>query len=301
MNKDLVSVIIPVYNNISLLRDSLSSVVYQTYPYIEIIVVNDGSKFHKKIIRICKEFKKKIKILKLKINAGVGTALNTGIAQSKGKYINWLSHDDLFKPTKIEEQIKSLKGSTNKISATNFSIWDSYVNITKSSSLKEEHFIDLKKKILIRDVYNFCTLLIPKKLFNNNLFDQNLRYTQDYQMLLKLSKKTRFIFLNKNLLVVRKHFGQGSYKKEKKWILEKNLFYINNINFYMNLLNSKKPIITIYKILFFLHLKKLDNFSFHLDHNLRKLNNKKIIIINQLAKITVKIHMIFYLFYSQTK
>jgi len=296
MTKDLVSVIIPVYNNIHLLCDSLSSVVNQTYPYIEIIIVDDGSKSHQKIIQISKDFKKKIKILRLKVNQGVATALNMGISEANGKYINWLSHDDLFKPTKIEEQIKSLKGSTNKISATNFSIWDSERNIKRNSSLKEDHFYDFEKKILIRDVYNFCTLLIPSKLFRNNLFDQNLRYTQDYQMLLKLSKKAKFIFLNKNLLIVRKHSGQGSYKKKNNWIFEKNLLYINNMNLYMNLFNSEKSIIAIFKILFFLHLKSLDDFSFCLNHSIRKLNNRKIIIVNQLAKITAKISMIFIYF-----
>jgi glycosyltransferase involved in cell wall biosynthesis len=296
MTNDLVSVIIPVYNNIHLLRNSLSSVINQTYPYIEIIVVDDGSKSHQKIMRISKDFKKKIKILKLKINQGVATALNMGIAEAKCKYINWLSHDDLFKPTKIEEQIKSLKGSTNKISATNFSIWDSERNIKKNSSLKEDHFFDFENKILIRDVYNFCTLLIPRKLFHNNLFDQNLRYTQDYHMLLKLSKKAKFIFLNKNLVIVRKHFGQSSYKKKKNWILEKNLFYINNMNLYMNLFNSEKSVIAIFKILFFLHFKRLDDFSFYLHHSIRKLNNKKIIVVNQLAKITAKICMILIYF-----
>jgi hypothetical protein len=64
----------------------------------------------------------------------------------------------------------------------------------------------------------------------------------------------------------------------------------------MNLFNSEKSIIAIFKILFFLHLKSLDDFSFCLNHSIRKLNNRKIIIVNQLAKITAKISMIFIYF-----
>ena len=76
MSNDLVTVIIPVFKNVCLLRDSLLSVERQTYPYIEIIVVNDGSKFHQEINQICKQFKKKIKIIHSKINQGVSNALN---------------------------------------------------------------------------------------------------------------------------------------------------------------------------------------------------------------------------------
>jgi glycosyltransferase involved in cell wall biosynthesis len=289
ISNDLVSVIIPVFKNISLLRDSLLSVQKQTYPYIEIIVVNDGSKFHKEINKICEQFQKKIKIFHFKINQGVSAALNKGIIESKGKYINWLSHDDLFKPTKIEEQIKSLSGSDINISATNFLIWDSDKNITKKSMLIEEDFVNLDKKILVKDIYNFCTLLIPRKLFKNNLFDENLRYTQDYEMLLKLSKKTKFIFLNKDLFISRKHSQQGAYIISKKWILEKNQFYSRNMKFYINLIIAEKFLINIFLILFFLHKKKLKYFSFDLDNNIYKLNKKKIIIVNKLVKIFIKI------------
>jgi glycosyltransferase involved in cell wall biosynthesis len=289
ISNDLVSVIIPVFKNVNLLRDSLLSVEKQTYPFIEIIIVNDGSKFHQEINKICEQFKKKIKIFHSKINQGVSTALNKGIIESKGKYINWLSHDDLFKPTKIEEQIKSLRGSDMKISATNFLIWDSDKNVTKRSRLTKEDFVNLDKKILLKDIYNFCTLLIPKKLFNNNLFDENLRYTQDYQMLFKLSKKAKFIFLNKDLFISRKHSQQGIYIYKKKWILEKNYFYTKNMKFYINLITAEKFLINIFFFLFFLHKKKLNYFSIDLDNNLYKLNKKKVIIVNKLAKIAVKI------------
>jgi glycosyltransferase involved in cell wall biosynthesis len=165
MIKNLVSIIIPVYNNIEYLKDSLSSVVSQTYPYIEIIVVDDGSKKHNQIIKICKQFKNKIKIIKLARNTGVSSALNKGILASKGQYINWLSHDDLFTPTKIDDQMKFLRGSSNSISITNFIILDTEKNIKTRSKQHEKDFINFKENILTRDIYNFCTFLIPQILF----------------------------------------------------------------------------------------------------------------------------------------
>lgn len=286
---DLVSVIIPFNGSISLLSEALLSVEKQTYPYIETIVVNDGTNFEQEINKICKQFKKKIKIIHLKINQGVSAALNKGIIESKGKFINWLSHDDLFEPNKIEEQIKSLNGSDVKISVTNFLIWDFDKNKKKRSKLTDRDFDNLHQKVLIKDIYNFCTLLIPKKLFNNNLFNENLRYTQDYEMLFKLSKKTEFIFLNKYLFISRKHQYQGGFKQKKKWILEKNDFYIKYMKFYINLLISEKSIIQIFLILFYLHNKKLDNLSLNLDNNIDNLNKNIVKILNKLAKIVTKI------------
>jgi len=144
MTKDLVSVIIPVYKNIHFLKDSLSSVINQTYSNIEIIVVDDGSNASQQILKICNKFKKKIKIITIKRNKGVSTCLNKAIKISKGKYINWLSHDDLFCPTKIDEQVKSLKGSPDTISVTNFIIWDYEKNISKISKQQQKDFINFK-------------------------------------------------------------------------------------------------------------------------------------------------------------
>ena len=100
---DLVTVIIPVYKNIIFLKDSLKSVVEQSYKFIEIIIVNDGNSDLKDIKKTIKKYKKKIKLINIKKNSGVAYALNLGIKQSKGKYISWLSHDDYFHKNKIHE------------------------------------------------------------------------------------------------------------------------------------------------------------------------------------------------------
>jgi glycosyltransferase involved in cell wall biosynthesis len=289
MAKNLVSIIIPVFKNVNLLRDSLSSVINQTYDNIEIIVIDDGSNEYNKILIICKQFKKKVKIIRFKHNKGVSSALNKGISISKGKYINWLSHDDLFYPTKIEEQIKSLKGNINKISATNFIIWDYEKNLYTNSKLKKKDFVNFKDKILINDIYNFCTFLIPKVLFRKNLFNEKLKYVQDYDMMLKLSKKAHFSFLNKNLFISRKHSQQGSINKKIEWDAEKNRFYASNVTSYIQLL-KKKSIIDIFLTLIFIHLKKLNDLNKILE---KKIEDQKIIYINFIVKILFKILNVF--------
>ena len=292
MIKNLVTIIIPVYNNVEYLKDSLASVVSQTYPYIEIIVVDDGSKKHGQIVNICKQFKKKINIIKLAKNQGVSSALNMGILASKGQYINWLSHDDLFTPTKIDDQMKLIRGSYNNISITNFIVWDTEKNTKTRSKQQEKDFANFKERILTRDIFNFCTFLIPRSLFFKNLFNEQLKYTQDYDMMLRLTNKANFSFLNKDLFISRKHSKQGSNIKKKEWISEKNNFYIKNITFYLELL-KKSSIIKIFCILTLLYLKKLENFSLVLDKNISKLGSKKIMCINIFSKNFTRVLNVF--------
>jgi glycosyltransferase involved in cell wall biosynthesis len=277
MIKNLVTIIIPVFNNIEYLRNSLKSAVNQTYRNIEIIVVDDGSGNHDKILKICNNFKKKIKIIKLKKNMGVSVALNKAISVSNGKYINWLSHDDLFCPNKIKEQVKSLAGAVNKISITNSIIWNFEKNVKKKIHLSKLDFKNFFENLLIKDVYNFCTLLVPKNLYHKNYFNKKLRYVQDYDMMIKLSKKVEFVFLDKFLFISRQHNQQTSKTHIKKWIKEKNTFYISYLKNYIEILKNKNSIIEIFTILLFLYNKKLFKFNKRLD--LAILKSNKIIII----------------------
>lgn len=289
MTDDLVTVIIPVYNKVEYLFDSLSSVVNQTYSNIEIIVVDDGSNNYDKILRICNNFKKKIKIIKFKRNKGVSAALNAAILASNGKYINWLSHDDLFSPTKIEEQIRSLAGAEDKISITNFILWNVAKNKKRKIFLEKKDFNDFTENLLLKDIYNFCTLLVPKKLYVNNYFNEKLRHVQDYDMFLKLSNNVKFFFLDRHLFISRVHPHQDSVVKKNRWINEKNNFYINHIQFYLKILKNKKSFKNIFVFLFFLRLKKLQRFNLYLDSEISKMNNKKINSVNKIVKIIIKI------------
>ena len=120
-----VSVLIPVYKNIQYLRDSLNSVLRQTYKNIEIIVISDGDPNFKRIKKIIQSYKKKIHLIKIIKNSGVSFALNKGLRKSKGKYINWLSHDDYFHEKKIEKQINFLKKNRKSICFTGCYLIDS--------------------------------------------------------------------------------------------------------------------------------------------------------------------------------
>lgn len=106
----LVSIIIPVYNKASFIKETLESALEQTYLNTEIILIDDGSsdgsfeilqeyyqKYPDKIVLIDQE------------NQGVSAATNKGIEAAKGDYIQFLDADDLISPDKIANQIKLLE------------------------------------------------------------------------------------------------------------------------------------------------------------------------------------------------
>jgi len=100
-----VSVIIPTYNRSKLLRVAIESVLAQTYPNIEIIVVDDGSTDD--TVEVVAQYAGRVTYLK-QANQDVAAARNTGIRAASGEYLTFLDDDDLILPTKIERQVQVL-------------------------------------------------------------------------------------------------------------------------------------------------------------------------------------------------
>ena len=104
-NHPLVSVIIPTYNRAELLRLTVESVLAQTYPRIEILVVDDGSTDDTP--RMMERYVRRVKYIRQPHHAA--DARNTGIAHATGVYLNFLDHDDLMLPAKIARQVEALE------------------------------------------------------------------------------------------------------------------------------------------------------------------------------------------------
>jgi glycosyltransferase involved in cell wall biosynthesis len=206
-----VSVVIPVYNGHRYLRDAIDSVVHQTYGDIEIIVVNDGSNDGGKTQDVAKSYGSKIRYVE-QDNRGVAGALNTGLATMTGEIFCWLSHDDVYRPTKIERQVgffKQLKRD-DVVLFSNYALIDEDGRI--SGQVAMETVIGDKPQLgLLRGCINGCTTFVPKKIFDEvGPFNENLRFTQDYDMWKRMSARHSFIFMLDVLVNYRMHREQGS-------------------------------------------------------------------------------------------
>ncbi len=118
MNAEMISVIVPVYNVKPWIGRCLDSIMAQTYPCLEIIVVDDGSTDGSG--RICEEYAardKRIQVLHLPENRGPSAARNQGIVKAKGAYLSFIDSDDCAKPDLLEKLYRNLVEHRADISA----------------------------------------------------------------------------------------------------------------------------------------------------------------------------------------
>ncbi len=121
MSKPLVSAIIPNYNYARYLCDAVDSVLAQTYPKIEIIVVDDGSKDDSR--EILRRYGDRITAI-FQQNQGVAAARNRGVAESSGEYIAFLDADDAWLPAKIDNQMSRFKSGDERLGLVHVGVAD---------------------------------------------------------------------------------------------------------------------------------------------------------------------------------
>jgi glycosyltransferase involved in cell wall biosynthesis len=212
LNHDpLVSIVIPVFNGEAYLRQAIASALAQTYPKIEVIVVNDGST--DRSAEIARSFGA-IRYVEQE-NGGVAAALNAGIAAMRGEYFSWLSHDDLYLPTKIEAEVTALRRLQDErtIIYSRYRLIDERGNPIRvlSDAAYPTDKVDVPLFPVMRGVMHGCTVLVHRELFAKyGLFDTRLRTTQDYDLWFKMLRRTPVRFVNECLVESRVHPAQGS-------------------------------------------------------------------------------------------
>ncbi|MFD2442721.1 glycosyltransferase [Bacillus sp. CGMCC 1.16607] len=223
-----VSIIIPVYNGSNYLKEAIDSALAQTYKNIEVIVINDGSNDNGKTERIAMSYENKIRYIN-KPNGGVASALNVGIQEMKGEYFSWLSHDDVYYPTKIEKQIHYIFDNDLKktIIYTDYDLIDETSKVIGKYKAPYIKHSQLQIELLKSHPIHGCTLLIPKLCFMVvGLFNEKLKTTQDYDMWFRLTYKFEFHHVPLSLIKSRQHSEQGS-KTIEYHLRESNQFYID--------------------------------------------------------------------------
>lgn len=119
----LVSIVVPVHNAERFVGEAIESVLAQTYPDWELILVDDGSTDNS--ANVIKKYKSnKVKIASLAKNAGAAKARNRGISEAKGRYLCFLDADDLWTPEKLEKQVKFMQEKNCAFSFTGYEFAD---------------------------------------------------------------------------------------------------------------------------------------------------------------------------------
>ena len=229
-----VSIVIPVYNGSEYMHEAINSAIGQSYPNVEVIVVNDGSIDNGATEKIALLYGDRIRYF-AKENGGVSTALNLAIEKMTGDYFSWLSHDDVYYPNKIEIQIEFL--INNQLQDT--ILYGGYDLIDESSktfqtikpdSLYSEEKLDTSLFPILRGLINGCSLLIHKSHFEKSgLFDESLLITQDYALWFKMFRNAKVKFLPGIFVKTRFHDEQRTKKLDSS-LTECNALWISLLN-----------------------------------------------------------------------
>ncbi len=188
MKEKLVSIITPVYNSEKFLKQSIESVLAQTYKNWELRIVDDCSTDNsKQILTKYANFDRRIKPLFLKKNSGAGLARNEAIKLAKGKIIAFLDSDDIWLSTKLEEHISFMQGKNAAFSHGSYGFINEtgkIINKTYRVSNRAISYQDLLKKT---EISCLTAMYDVEKL--GKMYMPDLRVKQDYALWLSILKR----------------------------------------------------------------------------------------------------------------
>ena len=238
--KDLVSVIIPAYNHEKYIKECIESVLNQTYENIEVLVEDDCSTDKtKEIIKSIED--KRLKKFYAKKNKGVVQTINELTKKCNGKYIAVLGSDDVWYPTKIEEQVKVFKKNP-KLGAvfTQLDLIDEKGNVypKEDPTYKIFNNTNMKSYERLRVFYqkgnHLChpTSMISKKAIEDiGPYNRAFRQLHDYEYWTRLLQKYEIHIIPKRLIGYRRELTNS---KSISSSTIKNLTQMYNELFYIN-------------------------------------------------------------------
>jgi glycosyltransferase involved in cell wall biosynthesis len=218
------------YNHQNYIGEAIESVLNQTFPDLELIIVDDYSTDNsRRIIEKYQAKDERVRAFFHEKNMGIATTLNEGLAKVRGKFVSFIGSDDVWFPYKLERQLALSKNHEDKILWSEGEIIDSKSVPTGTSFTKMHSAANKKKsgnlfKEILWDNYIFGqSLLIKKDFIGNALFDTSLRYLNDYRFIADLARKHEFLFVPEPLAKYRIHGGNSISKDRTGWLKDRVL------------------------------------------------------------------------------
>jgi len=303
MKNPLITVIIPVYKVEQYLEKCLDSVINQDYPYLEIILVDDGSPDSSG--KICDEYAKNDKriIVIHKLNGGLSDARNVAIDLALGEYITFVDSDDFIEEDYISTLLNLAQKHDVDITVSPFLYFKQRNEIKKNNTITKEN-VYTREEALKTMFYqadfdtNATSKLFKKELFEDVIFPKNLFY-EDLATTYKLiSKSKKIAFINKenyNYLlrddsIEGSPFSKKKYESLLKIIEELEIYKLQNLEF------SKAIDCRILNFLFHLlfETKKNSDYENTIFNMIKKYRLKVLKDFNARKKTTISILLSFF-------
>jgi glycosyltransferase involved in cell wall biosynthesis len=199
----MISVILPVYNGDGTIRETIESVLNQTVSELELIVINDGSQ--DSTLDIVKGFAdSRLKVFSY-FNAGQAASRNRGITHAVGEYIAFIDADDIWKPEKLETQLKALQENPHASVAYS---WTNHID-DKSQFLRVGCRMttegDVYPELLIGNfIENGSNPLIRRQAITEvGDFEITLNPAEDWDLWLRLAARYKFVVVKSPQVLYR--------------------------------------------------------------------------------------------------
>ncbi|MDD3321895.1 MAG: glycosyltransferase family 2 protein [Paludibacter sp.] len=218
MQKELVSIITPLYNGERFVSQTIDCVLAQTYSNWEMIIINDGSKDNS--LAIVEEYVRKDKRIKLfsQLNAGSAAARNNGIRRAEGQYIALFDADDLWEPFFLAAQLALLKEKKALL------VYGSHKRINEKNQECLQPFI-APEKITYTDLLKTCSISCLTGLYDTSKYGK-VYLNEDFKSLrddhiywLDILKKTGIAYGNQKVIASYRMLGASVSRNKKKVII----------------------------------------------------------------------------------
>tara|TARA_Y100000310_G_scaffold193272_1_gene193235 strand:+ start:507 stop:1595 length:1089 start_codon:yes stop_codon:yes gene_type:complete len=215
-----VTVLMSVYNGEPFLRESLESILNQSFSNFEFLIIDDASTDSSREI-IDSYFDSRIRLIENSDNIGLARSLNKGIELSSGEYIARMDADDISLPQRLEEQVDFMNRNVDVgVCGTMVQLIDSngkvlHLGYDEKIMWKDE---DMKAQLLFKPCFLHPTVMYRSEILKSNGIiygEMNGRYSQDYHLWYELSSICAFANITRIYLKYRIHERQSSKQKRK--------------------------------------------------------------------------------------
>lgn len=213
-----ISVIIPTYNRWPVIRRAVTSVLAQTVPADELIVIDDGS-VDGTVQKLENEFGDTLKFIG-QSNQGVSAARNSGIASATGNWIALLDSDDEWLPEKLQQQRDLLEHNDDCVLCHTNEIWIRNGVRVNPMNKHRKYGGDIFTQCLPLCAISPSSVLIKKDLFSSvGMFDETLPACEDYDLWLRICATHKVHYLQTPLL--KKYGGHADQLSRKHWGMDR--------------------------------------------------------------------------------
>jgi glycosyltransferase involved in cell wall biosynthesis len=235
-----ISVIVPLYNRFSLLKPVVESILAQTLPVTEIIIIDDGSTEHtpatvERHIRKTPAWRERVRYY-YQQNQGQSVANNVGIGMAKGEWLAFNAHDDVWLPQKLEWQFRALEKSGREYGLCFTDAW--FVNNPHMKMTLFQHYgkdftttlgtVPEPARLIVSESVVWLQTVIARADLVHRVggLDPKLRYCEDHDFLFRMALVTKFCYVGMPMVLIDRspaevrHIGEGRNWHKEEYCLQ---------------------------------------------------------------------------------